>query len=191
VTHANPQVHPRRPLATGFVALAAGAAALAPPPQPPPALAAPDGVVRAGVAYRGRLAVVPGRAGRELDIRVAVRSLRADTVTLWAGGSDCHPPLRLRRVPGGRPVAWSDMAWGAAEARRGASGGPSGYGGCSLDLVVVELAPGGRAELEPRRYPLRAVRGDSLAPGWYAAAVDVEVAAGDTLRVPAGRVRLP
>jgi hypothetical protein len=76
----------------------------------------------------------------------------------------------------------------------GAPGGERrafGYGGCSLDLVVVELAPGGRAELEPRRYPLRAVRGDSLAPGWYAAAVDVAVGAGDTLRVPAGRVRLP
>ena len=189
MTHANPQVHPRRPLATGFVALAAGAAALAPPPQPP--LAAPDSVVRSGVAYRGRLAVVPGRAGRELEIRVAVRSLRPDTTTVGAGGSNCHPPFRLRRVPGGRPVVWSDAAWRMAEARRGASGGPFGYGGCSLNLVVVELAPGRRAELEPRRYPLRAVRGDSLAPGWYAAAVDVEVAAGDTLRVPAGRVRLP
>jgi hypothetical protein len=191
-THANPQVHPLRPLTTGFVALAAGAAALASPPQPPlaGALGAPDSVVHAGVVFRGRLTVVQGRVGRELEIRVAVRSLRADTVTLRANASNCHPPLRLRRLPDGRPVAWSEMAWRAAEARRTAGSGPTGYG-CSLRLAVVAVGPGASAELEPRRYPLRAVRGDSLRPGWYAAAVDVDVSAADTLRVPAGRVPLP
>jgi hypothetical protein len=156
-----------------------------------------DSVVRDGVVYRGRLAVVPGRAGPALDVRVLLRSLRADAVTLEGESANCNPPLYFRRLPRGRWVAWSDRAWQADAARRAArgrfAGHASGYvcGGVGLG---VELAPGARGEWEPRRYPLRAVRGDSLPAGWYAAAVGVVVygpAGPDTLRVPAGRVRLP
>jgi hypothetical protein len=141
------------------------------------------------VVYRGRLTVVPGRRGPELEVRIAVRNARADSVTLGQGEPGCDLPLRLRRVAGGRVAVWREEVWRLAEARRAAHGRPYGHA-CSLALERIPLAPGARDELGPRRYPVRAVRGDSLPAGWYVAGIELAVG-GDTVHVPAGRVRLP
>ena len=153
------------------------------------------------VIYDARLAVVGAPGGPALEVRVTLRGAGRHTLTWTSARGNCNPPLYLRPIatPRGatREVAWSDVAWQADAARR-ASEGRIGFS-CSGVQLRVRLAPGRRVRLPPRRYAVSAVRGDSLPAGWYAAAVGVVVyeanatGAGrvDTLRVPAGHVRLP
>ena len=164
------------------------------PPAPAPTRAArpvavsrADSVVRDGLVYRGRAAVVPGRAGRELEVRVKVRNARPDTAEVIQGAPECDPPLRLLGVADRRTAVWDELAWRAAAARRVT---PCAVFLCPAVAIVAPLAPGARRELRVQRYPVRAVRGDSLPAGWYEVAVGIG-RGGDTLRVPAGRVRLP
>lgn len=155
-----------------------------------------DSVVRAGVVYHGRLSVAPAGGRPTLTARVDVRGVRPGAeVEVESEAGDCNPPLYLRPAGGGREVAWSDVAWRARRARDRAE-----EVACMGTGLIVRLAPGETGTLAVRRYPVRAVRGDSLRAGWYAGSVAVvlvtfDAASGvnrfDTLRVPAGRVRLP
>lgn len=151
-----------------------------------------DGVLHDGIVYRGKVVIAPAADGPLLMVRVEARNTRADTVTVESNAANCHPPLYFHASSRGRTVAWSDEAW-----QRRTTG--VGCRGTGLD---VPLGPLGSGELEPRRYPVGAVRGDSLPAGTYAVAVATVVYRAeptprgivirfDTLLVPAGRVRLP
>jgi hypothetical protein len=155
------------------------------------AIAAPDSLIHNGVAYRGRVRVVTVAGEPTLDVRVELHNLRSDALTVESEAGGCNPPLYLRPASAGRWIAWSDAAW--LHARNVI---------CTGTGLLVSMTAGGRGELEPRRYPVRAIRGDSLSAGSYEAAVGVAieravdsstgfVSRWDTLRVPAGRVTLP
>lgn len=161
------------------------------------AMAAPDSLVDDDVVYRGRVTVVTIGEGSTLDVRVDLRNLRPDSVTVESGGGNCNPPLYLRPAAGGRWFAWSDVAWQGKTSPQ-SDGSVSCVGGS----VLVRMAAGGRGRLVPRVYLVSAIRGDSLPAGLYDVAVEIEVERATrtstgsimrltTLRVPAGRVTLP
>jgi len=150
-------------------------------------------MLHAGIVYRGWAAIAVEAGRPMLVVRVAVRNTRADTATVDSNAATCHPPLYFRPPSGGRTVAWSDQAWQSSTT--------PGVG-CKGTALIVPLGSLGSGELETRRYPVDAVRGDSLSPGTYAVAVATVVYRSeasprgivtrfDTLLVPAGRVRLP
>jgi hypothetical protein len=161
------------------------------------AIAVPDSLVDTDVVYRGRVTVVTIGEGSTLDVRVDLRNLRPDSVTVESEAGNCNPPLYLRPAAGGRWVAWNDAAWEAQTTPQ-----PDGSVSCVGAGVLVRMAAGGRGRLVPRVYLVSAIRGDSLPPGLYDLAVGVWVERAtrtstgfikrqDTLRVPAGRVTLP
>jgi hypothetical protein len=148
----------------------------------------PDSLIHNDVVYRGRVTVLTVAGEPTLDVRVALRNLRPDTLTVESEAGGCNPPLYLRPAFGGRWIVWSDAAW--LHSRRVI---------CTGTGLLVSMTAGGHGELEPRTYPVRAIRGDSLSAGLYEAAVGVAieramrastgfVSRWDTLRVPAGRV---
>jgi hypothetical protein len=152
-----------------------------------------DSMLHAGIVYRGRAAITVEAGRPMLVVRVEVRNTRADTATVDSNAATCHPPLYFRPPSAERTVAWSDHAWQTSTT--------PGVG-CKGTGLSVPLGPLGSGELETRRYPVGAVRGDSLPAGTYAVALATVVYRSeprpqgivtrfDTLLVPAGRVRLP
>ena len=149
-----------------------------------------DSLIDNGVVYRGRMSIVTVAGEPMLEVRVDLRSLRPDTLTVESEAGGCNPPLYLRPASRGRWIAWSDAAW---QHGRGVI--------CIGTGLLVTMTAGGRGSLEPRTYPVRAVRGDSLPPGPYDGVVGIRIERAmtsaesiprwHTLQVPAGRVTLP
>jgi hypothetical protein len=149
----------------------------------------PDSLVHDSVVYRGKTALGKRLRGPELVLEVEVRSLRRQPASIESEASNCNPPIYFRDLTKRRAVRWSDVAWQAR----------SNEASCVGTGLLVELANDTVGVLERRTYPVRAIRGDSLAAGWY----DMDIGAvvftldqnsksrTDTIRVPAGRVWLP
>ena len=155
----------------------------------PPKTNEPDSLVRDSVVYRGKAAVRDGSQGSELLLTVQVRNLRRQQVLIESEATSCNPPLYLTDTLRKRQRRWSDVAWRARNNETA----------CVGTGLLVSLGPYSIGALEPREYPVKAIRGDSLAAGWYdikIGAVILEldersVSRADTIQVPAGRVWLP
>lgn len=149
---------------------------------------APDSPVRDSVVSRGRIAVQTLANEPELVPRVELRSLREQPITVESEAGNCNPPIYLRDDTR-REVRWSDIAWQSR----------SNETACLGTGLLVSLQEGGVGAFEDRRYPVRAIRGDSLPPGSYVIEIGAvvreldqnSVSRADTIRVPAGRVWLP
>lgn len=163
-------------------------------PAAAPVAPAPDSVVRADAVFHGRSSVTPGLPPKLVaEVHVRSRSAQPELV-IESDRGNCNPPLYLRPTGGGREVTWSDIAWQARTVYQGARGV-----NCMGTGLGVVLQPGQTSLFIQRAYAVPDVRGDSLAAGWYDVTVAVVLYDNapdgrlliDTLRVPAGRVRLP
>lgn len=164
-------VRPHRfPLGSPLLALAllAGCNGGADVPDPPTGPSAP--VIQGGIEYAADTRVMESFPV-QLDTRVTMTN-RTNQRTSVGLGSGC--PINLRAY---RNEARTQLAWDQAQGRV-----------CTMQIQIVDLAPGASAERNTRATAYD-ILGDSLPDGRYYLSASVAVV-GNGLMVPAGSVDL-
>jgi hypothetical protein len=137
--------------------------------DPPPGGSAP--IVQGGVEYTADTRIMESFPV-QLDTRVTMRNRSSQRTTVQLG-SGCPVLIRAYRDAARRRLAW-DQSVGMV---------------CTMQIQIVELAPGATAEKAAPRASAADILGDSLPDGRYYLSAFVQVVGGP-VTVPAGQVDL-
>ena len=138
-------------------------------PEPPTGPSAP--IVQGGIEYTADTRVMESFPV-QLDTRVTMRNGSSQRATVELG-SGCPVILRVYRDAARTQLAW-DQSVGMV---------------CTMQIQIVDLAPGATAEKAAPRVSARDILGDSLPDGRYYLSAFVQVVGGG-LTLPAGSADL-